>query len=54
MSLFGVRYWRVMFWLNIVLAVVHACHGNNMVFLSIGMAVVSKAMIHLLTHSTEN
>lgn len=54
MRFFGVRYWTVLFWLNVVLAVVHAFHGNNMMFLAVGMAIVSKAMIHLLKNSTEN
>lgn len=54
MRLFGVRYWTVLFWLNVFLAVVHAFHGNNLTFLAMGMAIISRLMIHLLEDSTEN
>jgi hypothetical protein len=45
--IFGTRYWTFLFWLNVGLAVAHALKGNDLVFLALGMAVVSKAMIYL-------
>lgn len=54
MGFFGVRYWTVLFWLNVILSVAHALRGNNMVFLAIGMALWSKGMVYLLTHPQEN
>lgn len=54
MSFFGVRYWRVLFWINAVLSVVHACKGSNMMFLAFGMTLLCFVMIKLFEHSTEN
>lgn len=53
MSFFGVRYWTVLFWLNVVLSVVHACNGHNYVFLAMGMAVLCRVMIALLKRAEE-
>lgn len=50
---FLIVYWKVLFWANVVLAVVHASIGHSFVFLAIGMAVFSKLMIWLLENSTE-
>lgn len=52
--IFGVRYWRGLFWINMILAFVHAFNGHNLVFLALGMALLSKFMIRLLENSTEN
>lgn len=54
MRLFMVRYWRVLFWINVVLAVIHALNGANTVFLALGMAVLCNVMVALLNNSTEN
>lgn len=48
------RYWRILFWINVVLAAIHAFQGNSMMFLSLGLALFSKIMVILLEHSTEN
>lgn len=43
-------YWKVLFWINIVLAVIHACLGSTGLFIALATAALCWFM---LENSTE-